>query len=96
MSVQIGLLNFAFNSPWECRIGLTPACLEEIRERGYYFQFPVGMSNRSYTKAVGAILKEMEIPFNSPWECRIGLTDTQISRNEVRLDYLSIPRGNVE
>ena len=39
----------------------------------FSFQFPVGMSNRSYMKV--ALIKRSDfIPFNSPWECRIGLT----------------------
>ena len=38
----------SFNSPWECRIGLTAirCCNDSITPVN--FQFPVGMSNRSY------------------------------------------------
>ncbi len=39
------------------------------------FQFPVGMSNRSYTEmGDGLYYCSFEPAFNSPWECRIGLT----------------------
>ena len=37
----------SFNSPWECRIGLTDSA-EIKNKRRQNFQFPVGMSNRSY------------------------------------------------
>ena len=37
------------------------------------FQFPVGMSNRSYVFSESSV-RNPEIAFNSPWECRIGLT----------------------
>ena len=38
------------------------------------FQFPVGMSNRSYLKYVEQMQANKRLSFNSPWECRIGLT----------------------
>ena len=38
----------AFNSPWECRIGLTITSKETPDIAKWLFQFPVGMSNRSY------------------------------------------------
>ena len=37
------------------------------------FQFPVGMSNRSYPELPNGLWMKV-IAFNSPWECRIGLT----------------------
>ena len=37
-----------FNSPWECRIGLTRKILTPLYNKDIFFQFPVGMSNRSY------------------------------------------------
>ena len=39
-----------------------------------YFQFPVGMSNRSYKKFKKIQKILIFSSFNSPWECRIGLT----------------------
>ena len=41
--------NFPFNSPWECRIGLTRRTRKEGTMKDNIFQFPVGMSNRSYS-----------------------------------------------
>ncbi len=39
------------------------------------FQFPVGMSNRSYLLISNLGKRELQAySFNSPWECRIGLT----------------------
>ena len=40
-----------------------------------HFQFPVGMSNRSYSSSAQSDYEHAEDSFNSPWECRIGLTD---------------------
>ena len=37
-----------FNSPWECRIGLTVDLIWVEEPTEISFQFPVGMSNRSY------------------------------------------------
>jgi len=37
-----------FNSPWECRIGLTSHAAMDGFTAPRDFQFPVGMSNRSY------------------------------------------------
>ena len=65
----------SFNSPWECRIGLTNGLPFVRFTDPHTFQFPVGMSNRSYFAA--GIIEPGRIPpapFNSPWECRIGLT----------------------
>ena len=64
-----------FNSPWECRIGLTTTlmfrnCWNEWKS----FQFPVGMSNRSYISPAMLSKYFSGKAFNSPWECRIGLT----------------------
>ena len=59
------------------------------------FQFPVGMSNRSYIPVMGAKIVESESYFNSPWECRIGPTLT-IDVAVYLLYRISIPRGNVE
>ena len=42
----------SFNSPWECRIGLTLVEFVEADEPDMYFQFPVGMSNRSYVESL--------------------------------------------
>ena len=39
---------WTFNSPWECRIGLTYGRDNNTVILEYNFQFPVGMSNRSY------------------------------------------------
>ena len=90
----------SFNSPWECRIGLTLVEFVEADEPDMYFQFPVGMSNRSYREFSSAEAAKKAIfqfpvgmsnrsynrvlirlvqhllSFNSPWECRIGLTDS--------------------
>ena len=45
---RLGLV-LAFNSPWECRIGLTWKLMGvEPLTKTELFQFPVGMSNRSY------------------------------------------------
>ena len=38
------------------------------------FQFPVGMSNRSYFRTPFFNKIPLGFTFNSPWECRIGLT----------------------
>ena len=40
----------------------------------FHFQFPVGMSNRSYDFVKEDDDKRVFAAFNSPWECRIGLT----------------------
>ncbi len=40
----------------------------------YNFQFPVGMSNRSYRLMMFLCKNLIQLTFNSPWECRIGLT----------------------
>ena len=63
-----------FNSPWECRIGLTKGVLNDPSAADVAFQFPVGMSNRSYLYIPINVVSTNIIPFNSPWECRIGLT----------------------
>ena len=70
----------AFNSPWECRIGLT--LIEAAYCSGLFekiFQFPVGMSNRSYQRAKRRKLCRIST-FNSLWECRIGLTNDDVGR----------------
>ena len=38
------------------------------------FQFPVGMSNRYYSCFLAYRILKILYPFNSPWECRIGIT----------------------
>ena len=63
-----------FNSPWECRIGLTDYGKYLLPRKIFNFQFPVGMSNRSYFIAFTRKRRPVSLAFNSPWECRIGLT----------------------
>ena len=47
------------------------------------FQFPVGMSNRSYRSVRVGSLQFPYATFNSPWECRIGLTlQYQVNRGK--------------
>ena len=55
------------------------------------------MSNRSYLiKALDPVELYGEFAFNSPWECRIGLTETSAEATQQLGSALSIPRGNVE
>ncbi len=61
------------------------------------FQFPVGMSNRSYQEPDQIAPVFAKFSFNSPWECRIGLTQRlSLFAVELCVEALSIPRGNVE
>ena len=53
------------------------------------------MSNRSYDVGRRARLA-LTLTFNSPWECRIGLTEKRKATVVAYIDALSIPRGNVE
>ena len=73
IAIRSSIANFTFNSPWECRIGLTGRAIGIFEAVVIDFQFPVGMSNRSYSRfaKVRGLFKPT---FNSPWECRIGLT----------------------
>ena len=50
MHLEVHYLYFflSFNSPWECRIGLTEDGPSQRSTSFRSFQFPVGMSNRSY------------------------------------------------
>ena len=89
-------LVLTFNSPWECRIGLTGCSSVFLSERWGPFQFPVGMSNRSYTSLRNFIVCFTICSFNSPWECRIGLTLSWTALANSDQSILSIPRGNVE
>ena len=71
--VELPARILTFNSPWECRIGLTIDSVMFKNGELVLFQFPVGMSNRSYwtDEKIGSLPLGA---FNSPWECRIGLT----------------------
>ena len=48
-------MEIPFNSPWECRISLTLISCVRIIWTGFFFQFPVGMSNKSYVFAIGIV-----------------------------------------
>ena len=61
------------------------------------FQFPVGMSNRSYATAQGIAILADDITFQFP----VGMSNRSYSPARCqdilqRLSLLSIPRGNVE
>ena len=64
----------SFNSPWECRISLTLKDASRQKASKLIFQFPVGMSNKSYRVDIDAGKLKATLAFNSPWECRISLT----------------------
>ena len=111
-------MTISFNSPWECRIGLTALRPRRLRLTAFYFQFPVGMSNRSYihwcAEANGYVC-DFQFPvgmsnrsyffavssphvsvipsFNSPWECRIGLTKIILIFNSGRRKDFQFPVG---
>ena len=75
---RIGLTNFTsraslcfatntFNSPWECRIGLTQTIiLHVVQPLIATFQFPVGMSNRSYIVNSGNMVRDCCTYFQFP------------------------------
>ena len=93
----VALLLKTFNSPWECRISLTTTPLHSHNPEIVSFQFPVGMSNKSYRfNKQRKIINSLIITFNSPWECRISLTNNAIMPAIEAAAALSIPRGNVE
>ena len=83
-----------FNSPWECRIGLTLQRSNLCITLVFAFQFPVGMSNRSYRAYVDPSAASL-IDFQFP----VGMSNrsySQVSCVSNAITTLSIPRGNVE
>ena len=97
--VQCAMLSshcFPFNSPWECRIGLTMKIGEIIQNDLHILSIPRGNVEQVLHCMYGAGECPELLPFNSPWECRIGLTKAKC-QGEIKLSaHLSIPRGNVE
>ena len=91
----IGYDTASFNSPWECRIGLTQAFTTGESWENVVFQFPVGMSNKSYWK-YGRDARIKIHYFQFP----VGMSNKSYCPEDVNyfcLNFkLSIPRGNVE
>ena len=56
------------------------------------FQFPVGMSNKSYLAFYGSAVATKK-SFNSPWECRISLTLKDASRQKASKLIFQFPVG---
>ena len=85
-----------FNSPWECRIGLTKLYqVNKEIEALIVFQFPVGMSNRSYPgNHEDRLEKYIVFQFPVGMSNRSYLLSGIITFKSMR--GLSIPRGNVE
>ena len=82
----------SFNSPWECRIGLTvKAAGKAVEAELLPFNSPwecrIGLTSNPVPQVV------RDLTFNSPWECRIGLTGIEDFESDIADLLFQFPVG---